>query len=85
MATPREPELRGSQVSLGRRAGYAVVQALIARGVIGDSRQPDIIRLGFSPLYVTHVDALAAAVHLADVITTRAYEHPDFATRASVT
>ncbi len=85
VATPREPELRGSQVSLRHRAGYAVVQALIARGVIGDFRQPDIIRLGFSPLYVTHVDALAAAVHLADVITTRAYEHPDFATRASVT
>ena len=63
---------------------YAVVQALIARGVVGDFRESDIVRLGFAPLYLTHADALAAAEHLRDVIEGREFEREEFATRATV-
>jgi kynureninase len=85
LATPREPERRGSQVSLRHPHAFAVVQALIARGVIGDFREPDIIRLGFAPLYVTHVDAVSAAEHLRAVIEGREFERPEFAERGPVT
>lgn len=85
LATPREPERRGSQVSLRHPQAFAVVQALIARGVIGDFREPDIIRLGFAPLYVTHVDAVRAAVHVAQVLEGREFERPEFAERGAVT
>lgn len=85
VVTPREPEHRGSQVSLRHRDAYAIVQALIARGVIGDFREPDIIRLGFAPLYVTHADVLNAAMHLRVVLEDREFENPDFAQRSAVT
>jgi len=85
VATPVEDERRGSQVSLRHPAGYAVVQALAARGVVGDFREPDIIRLGFAPLYVSHADALAAAEHLCEVLASNEYERPEFASRAVVT
>ena len=85
VATPREDARRGSQVSLRHPEAYAVVQALIARGVIGDFREPDIIRLGFAPLYLSHGDVLAAAEHLAAVLEAREYELPGFQTRAAVT
>ena len=85
VATPREDARRGSQVSLRHPQAYAVVQALIARGVIGDFREPDIIRLGFAPLYLSHGDVLAAAEHLAAVLEAKEYELPGFQTRAAVT
>ncbi|MEO7752765.1 MAG: kynureninase [Terracoccus sp.] len=85
LATPREAERRGSQVSLRHPQAFAVVQALIARGVIGDFREPDIIRLGFAPLYVTHVDAVTAAEHVRAVIDGREFERPEFAERGAVT
>jgi kynureninase len=62
-----------------------VVQALIARGVIGDFREPDIVRLGFAPLYLTHADVLAAARHLRDVLAGREHEREEFRTRLAVT
>ena len=68
----------------GRQA-YAVVQALIARGVIGDFRAPDILRFGFAPLYLRHVDAWDAAQALREVVATRAWDHPDFLARKAVT
>ncbi len=85
VVTPREGAQRGSQVSLRHPAAYAVVQALIARGVIGDFREPDIIRLGFAPLYVTHADCLRAAEHLAAVLAAGEHEDARFAERAQVT
>ena len=84
VATPRT-EARGSQVSLRHPQAYAVVQALIARGVIGDFREPDIVRLGFAPLYLSHEDVLSAATHLRDVLEQREFERTEFATRAAVT
>jgi len=82
--TPRT-EARGSQVSLRHPDAYAVVQALIARGVIGDFRESDIVRLGFAPLYLSHEDALGAAVHLHEVVTGREFERDEFRSRATVT
>ncbi|KGN38602.1 kynureninase [Knoellia subterranea] len=84
VVTPRD-DRRGSQVSLRHPDAYAVVQALIARGVIGDFREPDIVRLGFAPLYLSHEDVLAAAVHVRDVITGREFEREEFRSRATVT
>ena len=72
-------------MSLRHPDAFAVVQALIARGVIGDYREPDIIRLGFAPLYVTHVDAVDAARHLREVLRGREHERPEFASRSAVT
>ncbi len=85
LATPREPERRGSQVSLRHPQAFAVVQALIARDVVGDFREPNLVRLGFAPLYVTHVDAVTAATHLRDVLAGREHERPGLAERSAVT
>lgn len=85
IATPREATRRGSQVSLRHPDAYAVVQALVARGVVGDFREPDVVRLGFAPLYLSHTDVLAAALQLRAVLTEREFERPGFAARATVT
>lgn len=86
LASPRKAEKRGSQVSFALPDnGYAVMQALISRGVIGDFRAPNIIRFGFAPLYVGFADAWKAAEILADILATRAWDKPEFTTRAAVT
>ncbi|MGZ4687409.1 kynureninase [Oryzihumus sp.] len=85
VVTPRDPERRGSQVSLRHPEAYAVVQALIARGVIGDFREPDVVRLGFAPLYLSHADVLASAQHLLAVLRDKEFERPEFNARAAVT
>jgi kynureninase len=85
LVTPRDPARRGSQVSFRHPQGYAVMQALIARGVIGDFRAPDILRFGFTPLYTRFTDVFDAAAILREVLTSRAYTRPEFQTRARVT
>ncbi len=85
LATPREAALRGSQVSFRHAEGYAIMQALIARGVIGDFRAPDILRFGFTPLYVAEEDVVAAAAHLREVLVSKQYQRPEFNTRSKVT
>ena len=85
LASPRAPEHRGSQVSFRHPEAYAIVQALIARGVIGDFRAPDIMRFGFTPLYLTLAEVEKAAGLLADVVLTEAWNQPEFRVRAQVT
>ena len=85
LVSPRDPSRRGSQVSFAHPDGYAVMQALIARGVVGDFRAPDVLRFGFAPLYVRFVDAWDAARALAEVLSSHAHERPEFRRRAAVT
>ncbi|MPS75501.1 kynureninase [Microbacterium sp. K35] len=83
--TPRESSRRGSQVSLRHDDGYAVMQALIERGVIGDFRAPDLIRFGFTPLYTSYADVWDAVDVLHDVLETEVWREPRFARRGTVT
>lgn len=83
--TPRESARRGSQVSLRHEDGYAVMQALIERGVIGDFRAPDLIRFGFTPLYTSYTDVWDAIDALEDVLHSEIWREPRFARRATVT
>ncbi|MGE0796668.1 MAG: kynureninase [Lautropia sp.] len=88
LVTPRDPEQRGCQASFALDDGdqaYAVVQALIARGVVGDFRAPNIMRFGFAPLYLRFVDAWDAAEHVAEVLQTREWQQPRFLQRRAVT
>jgi kynureninase len=85
LVSPREPARRGSQVSFTHPNGYAVMQALIARGVIGDFRAPDIVRFGFAPLYNRFEDAWQAADALAEILSTSEWDQPRFHARQKVT
>lgn len=85
VVSPRDPALRGSQVSLRHPDGYAIVQALIARGVIGDFRPPDILRFGFAPLYVRFRDVWSAVSHLSDIMESGDWDRPEFKQKAAVT
>ena len=85
LESPRDANARGSHAVFAHPEGYAVMQALIARGVIGDFRAPDLMRFGFAPLYNSHGDMVRAAQILADIIATREWDQPRFRTRAKVT
>jgi kynureninase len=86
LVSPREDAERGSQVCLARDDGaYAIVQALIARGVIGDFRAPDVLRFGFTPLYLGYTQTWDAAQHLAQVMATGEWREARFAQRQAVT
>jgi kynureninase len=85
LASPRAPELRGSQVSFAFEYGYAAMQALISRGVIGDFRAPDIMRFGFTPLYIDEAGVLRAATVLEEIIGERLWDRSEFHQRAAVT
>ena len=84
-ATSRPADRCGSQVSLAHQDGYAVMQALIGRGVIGDFRTPNLMRFGFTPLYVRYVDVWDAAESLRDVLATEEWRKPEFQQRSEVT
>jgi kynureninase len=85
LASPRSPQTRGSQVSFRHPEGYAIMQALIARGVIGDFRAPDILRFGFTPLYIGEAEVDRAATILAEVMGGALWDRPDYKVRARVT
>lgn len=85
LASPRDPHARGSQVSFRFEEGYAAMQAIIARGVIGDFRAPDIMRFGFTPLYVDEADVRAAVAIIADVMTNNLWDQPEYKVRNKVT
>jgi len=86
LVTPRENASRGSQVCFARADGaYAIVQALIARGVIGDFRAPDILRFGFTPLYTGYADVWDAVEHMAQVLESGDWRQARFNQRAAVT
>ncbi|MGY0195392.1 kynureninase [Leptothrix sp. BB-4] len=86
LVTPRDPALRGSQVSLRRDEGaYAIVQALIARGVVGDYREPGILRFGFTPLMLRFVDVWDAVEQLVRVLESGEWREDRFQRRAAVT
>lgn len=85
VATPREHARRGSQVALRHADGYPVVQALIERGVIGDFRAPDLMRFGFTPLYLSYVEVWDAARQLAEVLETGEWRAERFGRRGEVT
>lgn len=85
LASPRDAEIRGSQISFSFEDGYAAMQAIIDRGVIGDFRAPDIMRFGFTPLYIDESDVLAAVAIISDVMNNRLWDRPEYKVRNKVT
>ena len=85
LASPRDATQRASHVVFGHAQGYAVMQALIDRGVIGDFRAPDLMRFGFTPLYTRFEDVVRAAEILADILSSRAWNDPRFIELKKVT
>ena len=85
LMSPADEAVRGSQICFSHENGYPIMQALIARGVIGDFRAPDILRFGFAPLYVRHADIWHAVDHLRAIMESGEWDRPEFHARASVT
>lgn len=85
LVSPTEPSARGSQLSFCHPEAYAICQALIARGVIGDFRDPDILRFGFAPAYLRFQDMAEAARHVAEVLESGEWQRAEFNERAAVT
>ena len=85
LASPRDPAQRGSQVSFRFDHGYAAMQACIARGLVGDFRAPDIMRFGFTPLFIDAGDVARAIGVIADVMQNRLWDDPTYQQRAAVT
>ncbi len=85
LASPRDPAQRGSQVSFRFSDGYAAMQACIAQGVVGDFRAPDIMRFGFTPLFIDADDVARAVEIIARVMTDRLWDAPAYRQKAAVT
>ena len=85
LLSPRNSAERGGQVSFEHAEGYRIMQALISRGVIGDFRAPNILRFGFSPLYVSFADIDRAIEILAEILRTETWRQPQFAAKRTVT
>ena len=83
---PRDPDSRGSQISFTHaEGGYAIISALIAEGVIGDFRAPDVLRFGFTPLYTSFADVWHAVDRMAAIMNERRWDKPEFHARKAVT
>jgi kynureninase len=85
LVSPRDGSQRGSQVSFAFEHGYAVMQALIARDVIGDFRAPNVMRFGFTPLYIDADDVRGAVDILADILDNRLWDKPEYHQKSRVT
>ncbi|MEJ8473696.1 kynureninase [Roseibium algae] len=85
LVSPRNEAVRGSQVSFRFKEGYALMQALIANGVIGDFRAPDTVRFGFTPLYISHADVMGAVEKLETILADRLWDRDEFKKRQKVT
>jgi kynureninase len=85
LATPRSAAQRGSQVSFTHEQGYAIMQALIEGGVVGDFRAPNILRFGFAPLYVSHEDVVNSIKILCEVLTSGSWQAAQYQARKAVT
>jgi kynureninase len=85
LVSPRDPQLRGSQISYAHPNGYEIVQALKARDVIGDFRAPNILRFGLTPLYLRYADVVEAVERLRDICLNRAWDKAEYRERAAVT
>jgi kynureninase len=84
LATPREHEHRGSHVSFRHPEGYAIMQAVISEGVIGDFRVPDILRFGITPLYIGSDEVRRAISIPAKIMAEGSWDRPEFKRRARV-
>ncbi|MEZ5872929.1 MAG: kynureninase [Nitratireductor sp.] len=85
LVSPRDGSQRGSQVSFAFEDGYAAMQALVERGVIGDFRAPDVMRFGFTPLYIDEGDVLAAVAIMEEVMANRTWDNPKYRRAGKVT
>lgn len=85
LLSPKDANARGSQISYCHPQAYAICQAWIAEGVIGDFRAPDVLRIGFAPLYVSFKDVANAVERLADIVVSGRYSQPQFQARQAVT
>jgi kynureninase len=85
LVTPRSPAARGSHVSFAHPDAWPIMQAMIERGVIGDFRAPDVLRCGFTPLYLSYEDVWRATGILQDVLASGAWREPRFQVRSRVT
>ncbi len=85
LASPADPAARGSQVSFRHPEAYAICQAAIAQGVIGDFRDPDILRFGFAPIYVSFPDAWNAARIIGEIVASGAWDREEYRVRNAVT
>lgn len=85
LASPRDGTKRGSQVSFTHEQGYAIMQALIAKNIVGDFRAPDIIRFGFTPLYTRYIDVWDAVMGLRNIMENDLWQKPEYNKREAVT
>ena len=86
LISPRNPDARGLQVSFTHaQGGYAIISALIADGVIGDFRAPDVLRFGFTPLYTSFADVWHAVDRMAAILDEHRWDKPEFHARKAVT
>jgi kynureninase len=83
--TPREHARRGSHVSVACDFGYPVMRAMAEQGIVGDFRAPDLMRFGFTPLYVGFADVVAAVAALKAILVSKSWQDPRYSVEADVT